>query len=190
MKQPAFLHSFAYGLILSIPLTLTFISGFSSSENSNGENNSFLLTTLVIGFLSLPGSLILFLIGFTAAFSGKTGGMITVACIALSIPNAHIMGMLYAHMYKKIKQKTKNQNNILLRDCPKCSSPINTHACICKHCHSAVEPLYVNNPTANRQVIKILKLQSLGFHDNEIAKKLNDDGDFFSRITRIGTRKK
>jgi hypothetical protein len=56
----------------------------------------------VLFIATLPGSLVLFIIGFAAALSGKTGELIAAGCIFLSVANAHMMGMLYfGWLFKK-----------------------------------------------------------------------------------------
>jgi len=174
MKNLALRNFFSAGFLLSVPTAIFVTSAFSGSPG-----NGSLIILLIIGLLTLPGSFVLLTVGFISAFSGKTGELIAITCLALSIPNAHIMGMIYARAHEKRKQSIKIKKHIPVRECPKCQSSINSQSLICKYCHATIEPIYVNNPQANQQVIKILKLRSSGLKYAEIAKILNNDGDTF-----------
>jgi len=81
-----------------------FLWGFGGLSDSS--NTLWLGIMAVLFFLTLPGSLILLLIGVVAAFSGKTGELIAGACVVLSVANAHLVGMIY---YGGLKQD-KGQN--------------------------------------------------------------------------------
>ena len=87
---------FPFGFVLSIPLVATAWWAFSLRSISNDQNNLFLGVMFVIGVLSLPGSAVLFMLGFSAAFAGPIGGAISLMCMALSVANAHLMAMIYA----------------------------------------------------------------------------------------------
>jgi len=95
MKTPLW-SFFPFGFLLSVPLLATLGFGFSGQTISNGSNNLFLLIMFVFGLLSLPGSLVLLVVGFLAAFSGKQGEIYALVCMALSVANAHFMAMVYA----------------------------------------------------------------------------------------------
>jgi Na+-driven multidrug efflux pump len=70
-----------------------FFWGFGSLSDADNALWIMLITAFFI--VTLPGSLILFLIGFSAAFLGKPGEVIAAGCIFLSVANAHMMGMFY-----------------------------------------------------------------------------------------------
>ena len=105
MNKDKFLYYFGYGFILSLPLSYVLYIGFYGRNMSNFENSMGLLFMTIVGILSLPGSLVLFLAGFAAAFMGKTGEIVAGICILLSIPNAHLMGMLYAYLLLRKRRK-------------------------------------------------------------------------------------
>lgn len=93
---------FPYGLVLSLPLTAILLYVFFSGRTfSNDAGNALLLIVFVIGVLSFPGSLALFLVGYVAAFAGKTGGLVAMVCLVFSVPNAHVMGMIWARAWLK-----------------------------------------------------------------------------------------
>jgi hypothetical protein len=96
VKTTPLLPHFRYGFALSVPLAITLLFGFSAQSTSNEANNAFLLVVFAIGVLTLPGSLVLLVAGFMAAFSGELGEVIAVLCMGLSVVNAHLMGMVYA----------------------------------------------------------------------------------------------
>lgn len=100
---------FSYGFLLSLPLAFTYWFGFTSHSMSNQTNNVLLLVMFVIGVLTLPGSLILFVIGFVAAFQGKAGELFAMLCIFLSVANAHLMGMVYAKMFSRKSKPTTSE---------------------------------------------------------------------------------
>jgi hypothetical protein len=85
---------FPWGFWLSLPLAATLAFGLFS--DADWANNLVLLLLLIFWILTLPGSLILVIVGFAAAFSGKAGELIAWLCIALSVVNAHIVAMRYA----------------------------------------------------------------------------------------------
>ncbi|MFC3530957.1 hypothetical protein ACFOLG_02050 [Vogesella facilis] len=95
MKTPLW-PFFPFGFVLSAPLLATLAFGFSGHSMSNEANNICLLIMLVIGLLSLPGSLVLLVVGFVAAFSGKQGEILALVSMALAVANAHFMAMVYA----------------------------------------------------------------------------------------------
>jgi len=92
MKQTSIWHFWPYGFILSAPLALTMLAAFTGPA----DNGFILICWFIIGILTLPGSLILLAVGFIAAFSGKTGEIVAVICLLLSVANAHLMAAYYA----------------------------------------------------------------------------------------------
>jgi amino acid transporter len=102
-------HRFFGGFFLSIPFAFTYFVGFDGFGNlSEAANNLWLAFMGVLFLVTLPGSLILFLTGFVAAFSGKTGESIVASCIFLSVANAHMMGMFYYGWFFKKRAKHGN----------------------------------------------------------------------------------
>jgi hypothetical protein len=93
---------FLGGFFLSIPLAFMYFWGFGSL--SDADNELWLIIMGVFFIATLPGSLIVFVIGFGAALSGKTGELIAAGCIFLSVANAHLMGMLYFGWFFKKAQ--------------------------------------------------------------------------------------
>ena len=105
----SFWQFFAYGFILSLPLAFTLLFGFTSHSMSNEANNILILVLFAIGVLTLPGSLLLFLIGFVAAFQGKSGELVAASCLFLSVANAHLMGMIYAKLFSRKSKSTTHE---------------------------------------------------------------------------------
>lgn len=68
-----------------------------------------LLVMLVIGVITLPGSLILLFIGFVAAFQGEVGELIATLCIFMSVANAHLMGMVYIKILSRKNKPTASE---------------------------------------------------------------------------------
>jgi hypothetical protein len=58
------------------------------------------------------------------------------------------------------------------RTCPHCGEQIKKIAKLCKHCKSPVEPIYVDNPEANRQIVLVGTLAVKGFSPHQIAQEL------------------
>ena len=100
MGKNCFWHFWPHGFILSAPLALTMFLGFTGPA----DNNALLAFAFIIGALTLPGSLILFAVGFIAAFSGKSGETIALICLFLSVANAHLMAMFYAFKFNRRAQ--------------------------------------------------------------------------------------
>ena len=100
MDESCFWHYWPHGFILSAPLAITLLLGFTGPA----DNNSLLAFAFVIGALTLPGSLILLAIGFIAAFSGKSGETVALICLLLSVVNAHLMAMFYAFKFNRRAQ--------------------------------------------------------------------------------------
>jgi len=96
MKKIPIWHFLPHGFTLSAPLALNMWWGFTGPA----DNNLFLTFSLIIGALTLPGSLILLTVGFIAAFSGKAGEIVVLICLLLSVANAHLMAMFYARKLK------------------------------------------------------------------------------------------
>ena len=65
------------------------------------------------------------------------------------------------------------------RECPRCSESISRKAIVCHYCKSDVEPKYVDDPTANKQIVEIITLHKTGMEKSEISQKLNEKGDKF-----------
>ena len=97
-----------FGFLLSAPLSLAYYIGFTKNLSS-AENSLWLGVMLLFLVLTLPGSIILLLVGFVAAFQGKVGEQIAAICMYLSIANAHAMGSLYYWLYELIKGKREKQ---------------------------------------------------------------------------------
>lgn len=98
---------FQSGFFLSIPLAFMYFWAFGGSL-SDADNNLWLGIMAVFFIATLPGSVILFIIGFAAAFGGKIGELIAFGCIFLSVANAHYMGMAY---FGRFFKKDKSENN-------------------------------------------------------------------------------
>ncbi|MCX2833258.1 recombinase family protein [Microbulbifer thermotolerans] len=64
------------------------------------------------------------------------------------------------------------------RECPYCAEKIKRRARICRFCNSEVEPIYVEHPGANKQIIKILDLVEKGKDYESIAHELNEEKVF------------
>ena len=109
VKKRSLWQFFSHGFLLSLPLAFTFWFGFTAHSMSNATNNNLLLILFVIGVLTLPGSLLLLILGFVAAFQGKVGELIAMLCIFLSVANAHLMGMVYAKMFTRKSTATKHE---------------------------------------------------------------------------------
>jgi hypothetical protein len=60
-----------------------------------------------------------------------------------------------------------------IRACPHCGEEIKRVARLCKHCRSTVEPLYVDNIEANRQIVLIGQLVSKSMLPEQIVEELN-----------------
>ena len=90
--------NFATGFSLSIPLGFMYLWGFGGL--SDADNSIWLILMTVLFIATLPGSLILLIVGFGAAFSGKIGEDIAAGCIYLSVVNA-----LFLVVHQKKLQK-------------------------------------------------------------------------------------
>ena len=91
------------GFFLSAPLTLMYLWGFGGL--SDAANNLWLGLMALLFIATLPGSAILLVAGFVAAFSGKVGELVAMGCMFLSVVNAHAMGMIYFGRPKKQDNK-------------------------------------------------------------------------------------
>ena len=89
---------FAGGFALSVPMALMFLW---APNVSNSDNTLWLGIMAVLFFLTLPGSLILLVVGGIAVFGGKTGELIAGVCALLSVANAHLVGMIYYGGFQK-----------------------------------------------------------------------------------------
>ena len=65
------------------------------------------------------------------------------------------------------------------RECPKCAEFISRKAVLCHYCKHTIEPQYVDDHAANKQIIKIMGLRQSGLKESEIASKLNEAGELF-----------
>lgn len=65
----------------------------------------------------------------------------------------------------------------MLRSCPFCAEKIQKKAKICRFCSSKVEPIYVENAAANKQVCAVVDLFQDGKGAEEIAIILNERGE-------------
>ena len=72
---------------------------------SDAANNLWLGLMALLFIATLPGSAILLVAGFVAAFSGKVGELVAMGCMFLSVVNAHAMGMIYFGRPKKQDNK-------------------------------------------------------------------------------------
>ena len=103
--------NFHHGLILSLPMVLMYIWAFADGGPSDANNGTWLIMMAVLFLLTLPGSILLVLVGAVAAFAGAGGEAIAVICLGLSVINAHIMGAKYVRLFTK-----KNPNHSVKRD--------------------------------------------------------------------------
>ena len=81
-----------------------YLWGFGGLSDAN--NTLWIGIMAILFFLTLPGSLILLVVGVLAAFSGKTGAFVAGVCVVLSVANAHLMGMVYFGGFKSGKEPT------------------------------------------------------------------------------------
>lgn len=99
-------ENFVGGLALSLPLILMYYWGFSGGGSSDANNNLWLgimaIITLIT-LITLPGSVMLLILGFVAAFSGKSGELFVLLCLLLSVVNAQFMGMVYTNIFYRKK---------------------------------------------------------------------------------------
>lgn len=65
----------------------------------------------------------------------------------------------------------------MLRECPYCAEKIQKRARVCRFCSAKVDPFYVENAQANKQICRIMALHFDGNSADEVAKKLNDSGE-------------
>lgn len=65
----------------------------------------------------------------------------------------------------------------MLRSCPFCAEKIQRRAKICRFCSSKVEPIYVENAAANKQICVIVDLYQEGKSVEEIEKILKGRGE-------------
>jgi hypothetical protein len=170
MKSSSIWDHFAKGFILSLPLATLVILNYGAGTHG--------LTPYLMVFilLTLPGSLILLAADFLAAFAGGGGALkyILLTLMALSILNAHFMGMFYAWAFaKKRNSPPKIFWASSSRECPKCKKTIPIKATKCSFCSSTVIPLYAADPSANKQIIQILSMHSSGLSGEHIAIHLN-----------------
>ncbi|WP_444944809.1 hypothetical protein ACJJIK_09050 [Microbulbifer sp. ZKSA006] len=63
------------------------------------------------------------------------------------------------------------------RECPYCAEKIQKRAKICRFCSTKVDPMYVENAAANKQICKIMDWHNAGNDSYAIAKLMNDSGE-------------
>ncbi|HEY7772617.1 MAG TPA: hypothetical protein VIC26_05525 [Marinagarivorans sp.] len=63
------------------------------------------------------------------------------------------------------------------RECPYCAEKIQRRARVCRFCSTKIDPLYVENPAANKQICKIMAWYEEGTDSEAIAVKMNESGE-------------
>jgi hypothetical protein len=89
---------FVSGFWLSVPFSLLLLAAASVSD---AMNNAWLFAMAIFIIATLPGSIILLVLGAIALFSGSSGVPYVWICIAPAIVNAHFMGMLYSYLLNR-----------------------------------------------------------------------------------------
>lgn len=93
--------------------------------------------------------------------------------------NSKSMGNLPASETNRSMQPSKGVVMSDTRKCPFCAEDIKCMAIVCRYCGRDVEPLYVPNEYANRQILKIIGMSNSGHDFNEIVSVLNGSNDFY-----------